>query len=387
LLSNLKNHALFSIGFRPFFILTALQAIIVPTIWISVYKGISTFQGRFFSPAAWHSHEMIFGFTLALICGFLLTASANWTGKKPIKGIPLIVLSTFWILERVLLLLPTKSWLVVPFSQLFLIYFIYLIFQMLKDNKKNLKVFLPILLTFLFAKTLMLLAPVVGKHQFLVWSREIGLGLIQLIILVVAGRILPFFTTSKHPELKISKNKIIEVLAIAPCIFLIIPREFFNEYLFFALYIVAAVFNTCRLLQYKPFHTIKNQMLFILNTGYLWIIFSLILHALTVFYPSINFSLTPLHAFAMGGLGCFAIGMLTRVSLGHTGRQLVTSRLTLLAFYSVHIGTLIRVIFPLFLPKYYLTSLHHASGWWTLAFCFYVFEFTKILWTKRPDGK
>jgi uncharacterized protein involved in response to NO len=383
LFSKIKEHPLFSIGFRPFFILTAIQAIIIPTIWISVYRGYSSFENHFFTAPVWHSHEMVYGFPLALICGFLLTASANWTGKPAIKGTPLIVLSLFWIMERIIFLSPLNSWLVLPLSSAFLVYFIYLMTQMLDVNTKNFRIFIPILLSFLFGKTLMVLGPLLNKPEYTLWSREIGLGLIQLIILVVAGRILPFFTNKKHPELQVRSKTFIELMSLLPLIIFIIPRDFINDSFFFSLCIWLTLTHIIRLYQYRPLKTINNQMLFILNAGYIWIIISFLLYAWSIINPAINFSLVPLHAFALGGLGSFAIGMLTRVSLGHTGRNIVPSKKTLFAFYCIHIGTAIRVFIPIFIPELYMKSLHHAAGWWTLGFCFFLFEYTKTLYTPR----
>ena len=124
-----------------------------------------------------------------------------------------------------------------------------------------------------------------------------------------------------------------------------------------------------------------------MHSGQFWLLIVFALEALSFIFPEIRYTKAPLHAFGTGVLGVFAIGMFNRVSLGHTGRVIKSSKLMIAAFLCIHLGAMIRVFIPIFAAQYHRDSLHHSAGWWTLGFIFFLFEFTIILLSKRPDGK
>ena len=380
---KINNHPLFSIAFRPMFILCALQAVIIPTFWISIYFNYLSFKGNIFTAASWHAHEMVFGFVLSLIAGFLLTASSHWTNKPAFSGRPLVLLSAFWIIERVAVCIPMNRPLAVILMQPFILYFIYLAWQMLKDNPKNRNIFMTILSLFFITKSLMIYGHLDNAIELAILARDFAIILSLILIVIIAGRLFPFFTKSRIKDANINVPSIINTLSIASCIALLAPKQFISAEFFTLINIVGFIFNSLRLAFWKPWRATSQPLLMCLHLGYLWIPIYFLMNASLFWFPEVNFSLAPLHAYATGALSAIALAMLYRVGLGHTGRDLILSKLGYAAFLSLHLGALIRVIVPVFWPQHYMESLHHASGWWTLAFIFYLWEFIPYFWKKR----
>lgn len=381
---KINNHPLFSIAFRPMFILCAIQAVIIPTFWISVYFNILDFKGNIFTASSWHAHEMVFGFVLSLLAGFLLTASANWTNKPAFSGRPLVLLSCFWLIERIVVCIPMYKPLAVLFMQPFILYFLYLSWQMLKDNPKNRNMFMTILSLFFISKSLMIYGHLNEAIHIAVLSRDFAITLSLILIVIISGRLFPFFTQARMKNVVIKVPSIINTLSIASCVALLLPKQFISAELYTFINVMGLIFNTLRLAYWKPWKATSQPLLMCLHLGYLWIPVYFLMNASLYWFPQVNFSLAPLHAYATGALSAIALAMLYRVGLGHTGRDLKLSKLGYAAFFSLHLGALIRVITPVFWPEHYMESLHHASGWWTLAFLFYLWEFIPYFLKKRP---
>ena len=385
----MRNHPFFSVGFRSQFLLSAWAAVLIPTFWVSNLFNYTPLPKMIVSNMDWHAHEMFSAFTLTLIGGFLLTASSHWTNKDPFKGVPLIFLTIFWFIERVVFFFEMPRLLFFILSNLYIVWLFILVTGMLYNHTKNRNIFLPILFGYFIAKNALLYGAYTQGHQLMLFSKSLNIHLTLLTIVIVSGRIVPFFTNKKHPELNIKIPTWVNHLAIWPLVILTIPAEYFpSKYLPAFIYLIALLGSAIRLALYRPLKVIKNPILFILHTGYMWIVLYLILRCFEVLSgPNFALRSATFHAFATGALGVFAIGMMNRVSLGHTGRAIEPTKWMIAAYLSVHLGAFIRVFFQLVTPAIYSPSIHHASGWWTLGFCIYLYKFTKILWTPRPDGK
>lgn len=378
---NIKS--ILSIGFRPFFLLAALIAILNPTLWVSTYSGHIDFS-PYGSTLFWHSHEMVFGFTSALIAGFLLTASANWTGTRPYSGFPLLLLILLWSIERFSFFFALNDTIFIFFSNLFLPTF--LIFMTVKLYKFPAQkyVFLPFILSLALAKFLHIYGFLNSIDQVEAISLGSGVGLIRLLLFLLAGRVVPFFSKMKLdlPEFSIPKHA--HLMALIPIVILIFPLSNY-KILYTVILCLAIIGNLYR--NYLMFlkATLKVPMLWILHLGLSFLVLGLILELLSLYFPVFNSNKEALHTTMAGGLGLISIGIMSRVSLGHTGRIIKATLPMTLAFISVALGALIRGIFPLIFPDHYDASLHYASGFWTLGFLYFLIKFTKILCTPRHD--
>jgi len=368
------------------FIAAGLSAFIMPALWVSFLTGNTTYSADLFSMLDWHAFEMYAGFTNALIAGFLLTASVSWSGQTARSGWPLVLLLLCWLSERILVLVPGLHPLVhyayhFPFSALFLI----LLYLQLKGNKKNFLIFIPWLIAFTAAKFIFLSGGLYQKPELIKLSKFLHLGLIRVLIVIITGRIVPFFMHTRIHFRPVVPTAI-EVASTMTIVLLFLPDLIaLPVWLSSLVYIAAFMAHSARFIYWQPWRTIKAPILVILQVGYLWLIAHLAGSALSfTVVKAGNFSL---HIFTAGALGTFAIAMMTRVALGHTGRKIKADGWILSMYACVLIGAFLRTLIPLFFPEVYVKSLHYSSGFWTMGFLIYLVRFTPILVRKRADAE
>jgi len=382
-----KIPAVLSISFRPFFILVAMIAIVNPIAWAFSYAGYFQMNLVNVSSLFWHGHEMIFGFFGAMIAGFILTASANWTGSEPYKGLPLLGLVLVWLLERFSYFLPLGRPSLFVLSNLFFPLLAVMLLLKLINFPKHKYVFIPILLLLMTGKLLNSWGYLFENEAFEVLGRDVATGTLRLIVLLIAGRVIPFFT-SKKIGLQLSVPPILNVVSLVSVTLLIVPWEpIFGKSFVAVLLAVAVVGNTCRLFYWRPEKVIKIPILFILHIGVFFIIASLMLKILALYYAQLSFSKAPLHLLMAAGLGTVGVGIMSRVSLGHTGRVIAADSWVCLSYVLVVSGGLIRVLVPLILPSLYLSSLIVSALLWSGGFMIFFIRFWTILTTARPDGR
>jgi uncharacterized protein involved in response to NO len=381
----IKNLPLFSIGFRPFFILAAFIAMINPLLWILDYLGhfdliLNT------SSLFWHGHEMIFGFTGALIAGFILTASSNWTGTLPYKGSFLIGLTVLWLVERISYFIPLPNTVhFILMNMFFPILTIMLGVQLWKFPKQR-NVFIPILVGLTVGKLLHSGGYLFSQQALELSAKDMSLALIRLLVLLLAGRVIPFFTTKKIKGLEVNVPAWLNRLALTPLILLALPWPGSTPVLLISLLLAwALASNLLRFCLWKPHKTIKVPILFILNIGAIIILLSMLQELIGLFNDRVFITKATLHLLMAGGLGIISIGIMTRVSLGHTGRTIVADKWIQLSYISIIIGALIRSWVPIFYFEQYATSLYPAVLLWTLGFAIFLIRFVVILITPRPD--
>jgi uncharacterized protein involved in response to NO len=383
-----KFNSVFSISFRPFFVLAALIAFINPIIWIMSYLDGLSLSLNAVSPLFWHGHEMIFGFSGALIAGFILTASANWTSTAPYQGRPLIMLSGLWILERVSYFLPINNHIQFIVMNLFFPALVIMLFIKLKNFKKQRNVFIPILFGITLAKLLHSYGYIYSFESIETSGKEVAIGLVRLIVLLIAGRVIPFFTRKKIEGVQIDLPSWINPVALLPIILLTFPwPEATPKIILMLIYIFAILGNTLRQSLWKPLKSIKVPILFILHIGVFFVNLGLVLEFLSLFIDQLNYSQATLHMFVAGGLGVVGIGIMTRVTLGHTGRVIKADKWTVFAYLCIIIGSILRVFVPILMPELYVRSLHMTAGFWSLGFFIFMARYLKVLILPRPDGK
>lgn len=378
--------AVFALGFRPFFLAAGLAAIALMGLWLAEWTGLIAPQARFLPPSVWHAHEMLFGYTAAVIAGFLLTAVRNWTGIQTPTGPALAALATLWLVGRVSMLFPEfpaalAAALNVAFFPLLALSIGKPIWQ--GKNRTN-RWFLAILIAMAVAQCLVHLEAIDGLPTARAGLR-LMLDLVVLLLILVGGRVLPFFTERAVAQAKPRNRRPVEtasyVLAIALIAAdLVIPHSPATATVSAAL----AVTQAARLAGWHDPRVWRTPILWVLYTGYLWMVLGLVIKGLS------GWGLVPasfaVHALTTGMIGVFTLGMMSRVTLGHTGRAIGASKAMILAFVLINLAALGRGIGPLLFPSAYLYWISVSGGFWMLAFVLFVTAHGAMLWKPRVDG-
>ncbi|HIE40885.1 MAG TPA: NnrS family protein [Thiomicrorhabdus sp.] len=388
------NFSLFNLGFRPFFLGAGLISILSMFVWYLLLQ--QTLQLSALSSTQWHSHEIIFGFSMAVITGFLLTAVKNWTNIDTPSGRPLLLLFLLWASARVAwLLLPflpenSASLLVIAavfdlaFSFYFALAFARPVFLSKQWNQIGLLVKV-VLMGVL--NTLCYLGLLGVLEQGMSWGIYGGFFIILAIILTMGRRVIPFFIEKGVAETVSLKNpKWIDHSSLVLFLLLALSEVFLNQPLITSL-IAAPLFivGCIRLFNWHTAGIWQKSMLWSLYLGMGLIQVGFLLFALTVFSPPLQ-SLA-IHTLAVGGIGLITLGMMTRVTLGHTGRNVNqppayhTLLLSLLL-----LATVTRVLLPLMWPEHYATWITLSQFLWITAYAVFVITFAPMLIKKRIDG-
>lgn len=385
---NIFDYPLFALGFRAFFVLAGLSALMLIVLWNAIFKG-ELVHANYFVPNLWHAHEMLLGYSVAVVAGFLLTAVKNWTGRPTLSGDQLGGLCLLWLYGRIL---PFYAGLL-PDSLIALVDFLFL-------PLLAYRVSLPILqakqtVNLVFVAILLVLAAGNGlvHAQMLGWtnaSANLGIGLVLatliVLILVIAGRVYPFFTERAISGTMVTKNPLIEGLSIASAVlvFALQLTHVSGTGLAVAA-IIAALANFARVYGWYVPRIRYVPLLWVLYVGYGWIITGFGLTALAA-YQLVLPSLA-LHAFTVGGIAVVTLGMMARVSLGHTGRALRVSNAIALAFVLINVAALLRVLLPIALPNWYDWLVYGSTLCWLAAFALFIVVYLPILTQARIDGQ
>lgn len=385
--SFLTTPPLFALGFRIFFLLAGFAALALLILWQQMTQG--TISPPYFSGSYWHAHEMLLGYSVAVIAGFLLTAVSNWTGKITLQGDGLVGLSLLWLYGRILPFYAGQlpDGLIALFDLAFLPALTFVISCSLirAKNYKNL-VFVGLLLL-LFLGNLMIHAQMLelcatGAAKGI----QLVLATIVLMILVIAGRVFPFFTEKGLKGVSIPRNALADISAISSAGLLFTMQLFEISGTFLALVaLLTASLNAWRLLNWFVFRIWFVPLLWVLYLGYGWLIFGFIFTALAqwqLVLPSFA-----LHAFTVGGIGVLTLGMMARVSLGHTGRVIKASNTIAVAFGLINVAVLFRTVLPAVIFSWSNVLIYFATLAWLAAFALFLFVYAPILTTARIDGK
>lgn len=381
----LKDWPVLRLGFRPFYIGTALVAALSVPLWIASFLGWITLDLPL-PPLLWHAHEMLFGFAAGVIAGFLLTAVKAWTGLATPRGTALGALFVLWLAARIAALTgPYGVYAALDVALLPAVAVILLRVLILAKNRRNLPLIGVLLLLgganaafHLSVLGIIDIAPLQPLYA--------GLAMIVMIESVMAGRVVPAFTMSVTPGLKIkiarwSELTTLAVTALALALWVLLPPGPVT----LVACALAAVLHAVRLAQWHPWVTLKRPILWILHLSYAWIIVGFVMLALAQLgWVAVS---PAVHALAIGATGGLIIGMLTRTARGHTGRPLQVSGTEVLAYGLVMGAALLRVLVPVATPQWYATALVVAALAWALAFAIYLVMYTPWLLQTRADGK
>jgi uncharacterized protein involved in response to NO len=378
----------FALGFRPFFLLAGFLAIFLMAIWVPAFVGGIAFN-TYYGQIGWHSHEMIFGYAAAVIAGFLLTAARNWAERPTPTGRLLAGMAGLWLLGRVL-----------PyFSENFPIWsiaFVDLTFlpavvagigiPLVRGGERRNLIFLPLLAAFWAADFLVHaehlgLAPNLARKGIF-----LGLNLIVLLIVIMGGRVIPFFTERALPDVALKRWSLVEWLSPLSVIFFLLAEFFLPDSLASASFAaLAACANGVRVAGWYTLRYWRVPLLWVLHLAYGWIVVGFYLKvgaALGAVAPQFT-----IHAFTVGGIGVLTLGMMARVSLGHTGRPLKVGPAMAVAFGLVNFAAAMRGLLPIFYPQWFSQLIAASGVLWVAAFVIFVVIYTPILTQPRIDGR
>ncbi|MCU7843832.1 MAG: NnrS family protein [Candidatus Thiodiazotropha sp. (ex Monitilora ramsayi)] len=375
----------FALGFRPFFSLAALSGLVLMLLWLGLWQTATPVQ--YYGNVGWHSHEMLFGFAVAIIAGFLLTAVRNWTGIDTLVHTPLAMLALLWLLGRIAPFVPNIP---APVITLLDLSFLPLLALALygpliqAENRIN-RIFLP-LLGAMFLANLLVHLESLGVTATGRQGINLMISLIILLVILVSGRVIPFFTEKavrgSQPRFSTQRERIVFVaigLWILVELFLPLPWLLGVGALF-----VAAT-QAWRLYDWHHPGVWRIPILWVLFTGMIWLIVGFLLKSLSAFalFPD-NLAT---HALTAGAIGVLTFGMMARVSLGHTGREINPPRLIGFSFLILNLAVLFRVFGPLLPIGSYSHWVMLSGTGWALSYLLFVIYYIKILIRPRIDGR
>jgi uncharacterized protein involved in response to NO len=373
-------------GFRPFFFGAALWAVIAIALWLCVLAGNVVLPSQFDS-IAWHRHEMLFGFVGAAVSGFLLTAIPNWTGRLPIAGKPLLALFALWGAARLAVLFSSHTGLglaAVLDVGLFWSLALLAAREVLASKNRNLPI---VALVFLFgladASDYAAAAGVLPAD--IGWRSAIALVIVM--ISVIGGRIIPSFTRNWFAKRKVAGTHptqpqtldlvVIASTALALLLWLVFPDRQLTGYAL----LLAAAAQALRLSRWGGLRTLRDPLLAVLHLGYSWVPVGLALLGLWIAGVDLPQS-AGVHALTAGAMSTMILAVMSRASLGHTGRDLVASPLAVASYACVTVGALLRVVAALGVGPYPL-MLTIAGLFWGLALLLFLVAYVPVLWQPR----
>ena len=381
----LHGWPLLRLGFRPFYLGTALLACLAVPLWIAIFLGRIQVPLPM-SPLLWHAHEMLFGFAAGMVVGFLLTAVKAWTGLETARGPLLGALALLWLAARLAsLVAPYAVYATLDMLLLPAVAAVLLRVLIKAGNKRNIP--LICLLLLMAAANLVFHLSVLGIVAVpAVSALYAELALILMVVSVITGRVVPMFTRNVTPGLVINMPRKFELSLLAVTAVALALWVFAAPApVVLVASLAAGVMHAVRLWKWHPQVTFKRPILWILHASYAWLPLGFVLLALAQLgwvVPSLA-----VHAFAVGVIGGLIIGMVTRTARGHTGRPLQPSRGEVVAYALVMLAAVLRVLVPAVQPAWYAYALEGAACLWAIAFAIYLVIYTPWLMRTRLDGK
>jgi len=383
--------AVLALGFRPFYLVAAAFAVIALPLWVASYRGLIP-VGAYFTGVVWHTHEMLFGFVTAVVAGFLLTAVRNWTGRPTPVGLSLAVLVAVWVLARVLMF-TGPDWAAaladVAFLPLLIVALVMPIWQ--SANKRNFGI-IGILAVLLIGNLLFHLAHFgLLPAGFARIGMLLALDVITVLMAIIAGRVIPAFAASAVPGAQPRRVLPVEIAALGLLVLALLVDAVNFAYplpdsIRAGLFTTAAVAHLFRWFLWRPWQARNNPLLFMLPVAYLWIPIALALRALSAVNPGVPETLA-YHALTVGAMSGLMIAMMTRSSLGHTGRKLEAGPREITAFLLVLVAAVVRVLGPLLAVQVYPTWIVISAFLWATGFGVFLVSYWPILTRPRVDGK
>ena len=375
-----------ALGFRPFYLLAAAWLVFAIPMWLLIYGHGLISESHLLGPT-WHAHEMLWGFTSAVIVGFLFTAVSNWTNRPTPRGWPLLFIASLWLAARILLLTPWSE-IGALVETLFFVAAAIGIAQPLfrSGNRRN----------YFFVGLLLIFALLSAAHHYSLlttteWftARQIEflmLTVVLLIITVITGRIMPMFTANAIQGAPVHKRPWLDRTAVVATLAMGLSLVFLPETISKWIALVAAFIHLFRWWGWAPHWTLRKPIVWILHGSYLWMPIGFLLYAIPGSWSPMA-SLLATHALTVGLIAGLCIGMMTRTARGHTGRPLQASKAEVTAYILTMAAAIIRVLLPMIWPEWYRLLTSISGLLLTIAFAIYLVKFFPWLAQPRADRK
>ncbi len=376
----------FALGFRPFFWSAGIFALLALPFWLTLLWQGEPVSAYYLNDIGWHRHEMLHGYTMAVIAGFLLTAVKNWTNQQTPSGYPLALLFSLWLAARVTPLIDTPALLIAALDMLFApAVAIVIAIPIWRSKQLNNQVFPAILLLIAMANLTIHLELLGITQQGMEVASQLSPLLMLWILVIMAGRVVPFFIERATQGFERRNWRVIELLSSTSLVILMVALLIGSSKLISLAAIFAAIVHFIRLMGWYTHQLWKEPLIWVLWLGYLWLIIGFLLHALAE--QGLIDMAAALHAYFVGALGVLSLGMMARVAIGHSGREMrLPHRAMVYAFVLINLAALTRIAAPL-LPFEYLSSLSLAATFWCLSFAIFSWLYSPILLKARIDGR
>ena len=379
-----RGDALWSIGFRPFYLLASLFAALSVPLWAAQLAG--WLPEPYLQGPLWHGHEMLFGYALAVVAGFLLTAVRNWTGQPTASGGALMALAALWVVGRVLVLTPYQAAAAIVNAAFPLALAVAIGIPLVRSrNTRN----------YFFLGLLALMAALVAAlHVALLGGAELaprlglvlGLDVMLFIMAVMGGRVIPMFTNNGVPGTGAARHPLVENLALGSVLVLFVADLLrLPAAAVAAVAGIGAIAHGTRLALWRGWRTLGAPLVWILHAAYAWIVVHLVLRGLGAM--GVVGESAAIHALTVGAIGGLTLGMMTRTARGHTARPLVAEGPELACFLLIQAAALVRVLGGLGFAGLYLASVQLSAALWAAAFALYAATYWPVLTRPRLDGK
>jgi uncharacterized protein involved in response to NO len=340
----------------------------------------------YYGNIGWHAHEMLFGYTGAVIAGFLLTAVRNWTGMVTPTGTRLALLTLIWLAGRLQPFIPgIHNWLMALVDLSFFPLLSLAIYRpLIRSQPKINRIFLPLLIVMALANLLVHLQSL-GLLHTAGQGNDLMLNLVLLLLTLVSGRVLPFFTEKAITDATPRYDKRREQWVFGMIIAWGLAELFFpNPWLLSLLALGVAFTQAWRLFDWHHPQVWRIPLLWVLYSGLIWFVLGFVLKALAhngLYPPTLA-----LHALTAGAIGIMSLGMMARVALGHTGRDLAPARPVSLSFLLLNLAVAVRVFAPAIDSAHYIFWVQLSGGLWLCCFLIFSYYYLPILVTPRIDG-
>lgn len=377
--------ALFSYGFRPFFLGGTVWASLAILLWLPQYLGAFALPTAF-APLDWHIHEMLFGYVAAIIAGFLLTAIPNWTGRLPVNGAPLAALALLWLAGRVAILLSARIGLVAA-AVIDIAFLVTLAAVALREilagqNWRNLRV--------LGALGVLIAGNAVFHMEVMLrgaadYGTRIGIAAALMLLMLIGGRIVPSFTNNWIARMRpgrlpqpFSRFDAVSLATGAAGLiaWVAMPGHALTGVLLFA----AGIAQAIRLARWAGDRTFRDRLVFVLHVAYAFVPLGFLLAGASAFFPDAVPPSAGIHAWTGGALGLMTLAVMTRATLGHTGRALVASPATQAIYLAVFLAATLRIVASIW-PS--ITLIELAGCAWSAAFAGFVVAYGPLLLRAR----
>ena len=376
------------LAFRPFFLAGSLFAMLAIPLWIAAWTGL--WPG--FQPTggwlSWHRHEMLFGFAMAIVAGFLLTAGQTWTGQPGVSGNKLMALAVVWLLARLGWLFGLPVTLLIPLDLLFMLGVTGLMARMLwKARQKRNYPIIAVLALMTAADVLVLCGVALGDDALQRQGVLAGLWLVAALMAIIGGRVIPFFTQrglgrteAVKPWLWLDVALLVGtgLIAVLYAVGVALQQHVWLGVLFLGI----AAGHLLRLARWYDSGIWRVPLLWSLHLAMLWLVVAATGLALWNF-GLLDSSSSSLHALSVGSMSGLILAMIARVTLGHTGRPLQLPPGIVGAFVLFNLGAASRVFL---ITEWPVIGLWAAAICWALAFALYAWRYAPMLVTARVDG-